>query len=61
MMGITYKAKTLNEAVAYMYLKGGDFDDKKTEISNGQYVTYFFKKNKKVAVYNHLCPHLFVF
>jgi hypothetical protein len=60
-MGTTYIAKTLQEAVAYMYLKGGDFDDKKTLISGGAYMTYFYKKGSKVAVYDEIYKKLFIY
>jgi hypothetical protein len=60
-VGENYIYKTLQEAVAHMYLKGGDFDNKITEIANGQYITNFFRNKKKVAVYNHLIHHLYIF
>lgn len=56
-----YIAKTLQEAIAYMYLKGGDFDDKKTIISGGAYKTYFYRKGRKIAVYDEIYKKLFIY
>lgn len=61
-MGNSYPANSLQEAVAYMYLKGGGFDSKKTEISGGEYMTNFYRNyNKKVATYDEIYKKLYIF